>query len=82
MKILYEEPERPQNVMEHIERDIGASENVDVDGLERENEQLRRQLALATWVSLSTHRPLPIKTIGRGYCQNGEHKINNNNNNN
>ena len=41
---LYEEPERPQNAIEYIKRYIGAPQNVDVDGLKRENEQLRQEL--------------------------------------
>lgn len=42
---LYEEPERPSNAIEYIKRYMGAPKNVDVEGLKRENEQLRRQLA-------------------------------------
>jgi len=42
---LYEEPERPTNAIEYIKRYMGAPKNVDVEGLKRENEQLRRQLA-------------------------------------
>ena len=41
---LYEEPERPSNAIEYIKRYLGAPKNVDVEGLKRENEQLRRQL--------------------------------------
>ena len=41
---LYEEPERPQNAIEYIKRYIGAPQNVDVEGLKRENEQLRQEL--------------------------------------
>lgn len=41
---LYEEPERPQNAIEYIKRYIGAPQNVDVDGLKRENDQLRQEL--------------------------------------
>jgi len=42
---LYEEPERPNNAVEYIKRYMGAPKNVDVEGLKRENEQLKRQLA-------------------------------------
>jgi len=42
---LYEEPERPTNAIEYIKRYLGAPKNVDVEGLKRENEKLRRQLA-------------------------------------
>ncbi|MGK3759501.1 MAG: hypothetical protein ACI8RD_011818, partial [Bacillariaceae sp.] len=45
---LYEEPERPTSPMDYIKRYIGAPKNIDVDGLKRENEQLRRQLAVLT----------------------------------
>ncbi|VEU43531.1 unnamed protein product [Pseudo-nitzschia multistriata] len=42
---LYEEPERPSNAIEYIKRYLGAPKNVDVIALQRENEELRRQLA-------------------------------------
>ena len=42
---LYEEPERPSNAVEYIKRYLGAPKNVDVAALQRENEQLRRQVA-------------------------------------
>lgn len=41
---LYEEPERPQQAVEYIKRYIGAPPNVDVEGLKRENEQLKAEL--------------------------------------
>lgn len=41
---LYEEPERPHNAIEYIKRYIGAPQNVDVEGLKRENEQLKQEL--------------------------------------
>lgn len=41
---LYEEPERPNHAIEYIKRYIGAPQNVDVEGLKRENEQLRAEL--------------------------------------
>ena len=41
---LYEEPERPQNAVDYVRRYLGAPPNVDVEGLKRENEQLRQEL--------------------------------------
>lgn len=41
---LYEEPERPQHAVDYIKRYIGAPPNVDVDGLKRENKQLKQEL--------------------------------------
>ena len=41
---LYEEPERPQNAVDYVRRYLGAPQNVDVEGLKRENEQLRQEL--------------------------------------
>lgn len=41
---LYEEPERPPHAVEYIKRYIGAPPNVDVEGLKRENEQLKAEL--------------------------------------
>jgi hypothetical protein len=41
---LYEEPDRPQHAVEYIKRYIGAPANVDVEGLKRENEQLKAEL--------------------------------------
>jgi hypothetical protein len=50
---LYEEPERPQHAVEYIKRYLGAPPNVDVEGLKKENlqlkaevEQLKRQMAM------------------------------------
>eukprot|EP00977_Amphora_coffeiformis_P005853 scaffold1225_cov164-Amphora_coffeaeformis.AAC.29 len=41
---LYEEPERPTHPLDYIRRYLGAPTAVDVDGLKRENEELKRQL--------------------------------------
>lgn len=41
---LYEEPERPQHAVDYIKRYIGAPANVDVEGLKRENAQLKAEL--------------------------------------
>ena len=41
---LYEEPERPAHAMDYVRRYLGAPTAVDVEGLKRENEDLRRQV--------------------------------------
>ena len=41
---LYEEPERPANALGYIKQYMGAPNNVDVEGLKRENEDLKRQV--------------------------------------
>jgi hypothetical protein len=41
---LYEEPQRPANAIEYVQRYMGAPQNVDVDGLRRENEQLKLEV--------------------------------------
>ena len=41
---LYEEPERPQNAIDYIKRYIGAPQNVDVEGLKRENDMLKAEV--------------------------------------
>lgn len=41
---LYEEPERPQNGVDYIKKYIGAPQNVDIEGLKRENQQLKAEL--------------------------------------
>lgn len=41
---LYEEPDRPQNAIDYVRRYLGAPQNVDVEGLKRENEQLKQEL--------------------------------------
>jgi hypothetical protein len=43
---LYEEPERPSNSLEYMKRYLGAPVAVDVDGLKRENEELKSKLNL------------------------------------
>jgi len=42
---LYEEPERPVNALDYIKRYLGAPPSVDVDGLRRENDDLKKQVA-------------------------------------
>ena len=41
---LYEEPERPTHALEYIKRYLGAPANVDIDGLKRENSDLKHQV--------------------------------------
>lgn len=41
---LYEEPDRPPNALEYIKRYLGAPVGVDVDGLKRENEELKKKV--------------------------------------
>ncbi len=40
---LYEEPEKPSNVIEFIKRSLGAPSDTDIDQLMSENEELKRQ---------------------------------------
>ena len=41
---LYEEPERPTQAVDYLRRYMGAPSNVDVEGLKRENAQLKAEL--------------------------------------
>lgn len=42
---LYEEPDRSQvNALEYIKKYLGSPAGVDLDGLKRENEELKKQL--------------------------------------
>ncbi|CAB9501231.1 C-Myc binding protein [Seminavis robusta] len=41
---LYEEPERPGNAIGYIKQYMGAPTNVDVEGLQKENAELKRQI--------------------------------------
>jgi hypothetical protein len=42
---LYEEPDRPLHALEYIKRYLGApTAGGDVDGLKRENEELKRKV--------------------------------------
>jgi hypothetical protein len=43
---LYEEPDRPTNSLEYMKRYLGAPVAVDVDGLKRENEELKSKVNL------------------------------------
>ena len=45
---LYEEPEKPQSAMDYIKKYIGAPADVDVDGLKRENAQLKQEVQKLT----------------------------------
>lgn len=41
---LYEEPDRPQNAVDYIKRYLGAPIGVDVEGLKRENDDLKKKV--------------------------------------
>lgn len=42
---LYEEPDRSQiNALEYVKKYLGAPTGMDMEGLRRENEELKRQL--------------------------------------
>jgi hypothetical protein len=43
---LYEEPDRPSNSLEYMKRYLGAPVAVDVEGLKRENEELKSKVNL------------------------------------
>ena len=40
---LYEEPENPEDALEYIKQFLGSPQGVDVESLQRENEELERQ---------------------------------------
>lgn len=41
---LYEEPDRPPNAVDYIKKYLGASANVDVDALKKENEEMKAKI--------------------------------------
>ncbi len=41
---LYEEPEKPGNVIEFIKKSMGAPSDTDIEHILAENEELKRQL--------------------------------------
>lgn len=41
---LYEEPDRPSNALDYIKRYLGAPSSVDVEGLKKQNEELKNQV--------------------------------------
>ena len=43
---LYEESERPQSALEYIKRYLGSPVGVDVEGLRKENEELKKKVEL------------------------------------
>ena len=45
---LFEEPERPTNALEYIRKYLGAPQNVDVEALQKENQELKNQLEKKT----------------------------------
>ena len=38
------EPERPTNALDYVKKYLGAPPSVDIDGLRKENEDLKKQL--------------------------------------
>jgi hypothetical protein len=75
---LYEEPERPQQAVEYMKRYMGAPSNVDVEGLKRENaqlkaevEQLKRQLQLGGTTTTGGGGNNPTTTLKSGKKGNG-----------
>ena len=40
---LYEEPENPEDALEYIKQFLGSPQGVDVESLQRENEELEKQ---------------------------------------
>jgi predicted RNase H-like nuclease (RuvC/YqgF family) len=42
---LYEEPDKPNNAIDHIKKCLGAPSDTDVEQLKQENEDLKRQMA-------------------------------------
>jgi len=45
---LYEEGEKPSNALDWIKKHLGAAAGVDIDALQKENEDLKRQVAELT----------------------------------
>ncbi|OHT17046.1 C-Myc-binding protein like protein [Tritrichomonas foetus] len=42
---LYEEPENPEDALEYIKQFLGSPNGVDVESLQKENEELEQQVA-------------------------------------
>ena len=42
---LYEEPETPENQLEYIKQFLGSPQGVDVEGLQKENEDMKNEVA-------------------------------------
>jgi hypothetical protein len=40
---LYEEPENPEDALEYIKQFLGSPQGIDVESLQRENEELEQQ---------------------------------------
>jgi hypothetical protein len=40
---LYEEPESPEDALEYIKQFLGSPQGIDVESLQRENEELEQQ---------------------------------------
>lgn len=41
---LYEEPENPEDPLEYIKQFLGSPNGIDVDSLQKENEELKEQV--------------------------------------
>eukprot|EP00727_Mastigamoeba_balamuthi_P014691 m51a1_g9848 putative mycbp_dicdi ame: full=c-myc-binding protein homolog (106) ;mRNA; r:1968783-1969307 len=41
---LYEEPEKPQDALDYLRRQLGAIVGVDIEGLKRENDSLKARV--------------------------------------
>jgi hypothetical protein len=58
---LYEEPDRSQiNALEYVKKYLGAPTGMDMEGLRRENEELKRQLEKMK--TTTTQPPPPSST--------------------
>lgn len=42
---LYEEPENPEDALEYVKQFLGSPQGVDVESLEKENEELTQKVA-------------------------------------
>jgi len=42
---LYEEPEKPEDPLNYIRKQLGAADGVDVDGLVKENQELKSRIS-------------------------------------
>ena len=65
---LYEEPDRSQvNALEYLKKYLGAPQAVDVDGLKRENEHLKKEVDKLK-KQLQTGKEIPSQGDGEVEC--------------
>lgn len=64
--ILFTEPERPGNALDFVKKYLGAPPSVDVDGLQRENEDLKKQVEKLKKQLLSSDNKSSWAVIARG----------------